>query len=104
MSAEGWIVEIGRQTHLETIKTELAADMSRFLEIHAERPLRGHQLDEGTAMFGDDNALTARGGGGFSEASFGLTYRKFHDVSPAGPSLMVGRTRNVTRTGFVVTM
>jgi hypothetical protein len=102
MSAEGRIVEIGRQTHPETIKTELAADMSRFLEIHAERPLRGHQLDEGTAMFGDDNALT---GAAAASAKRALAPRIERSMAyPAAPSLMVGRPRNIRRRRFVITM
>jgi hypothetical protein len=79
---EGWIVKIWWQTHLNAIEPEFAADHRRFLEVHAERPSRRNQLDERVAMFGNDNALTA-GGGGFSESSFGLAYGKFHGSSPA---------------------
>lgn len=87
MPAESWIVEIARQYHLETVETEFATDQGCLVEIHAGRPLCRNQLDEGTAIFGHDDALTARyGRGGFGEASFGLAYREFHGEFPTVPT------------------
>lgn len=70
MPTESWIIKIGRRTHLKAIEPEFAADDGCFLEIHAGRLLCRDQLDEGRAMFGHDNALTAcRSGGSFGEVS-----------------------------------
>ncbi len=75
MPTEGWIVKIGRRTHLETIESEFAADNGCFLEIHAGRLLCGDQFDKGTTMFGHDDALAARrSGGNFDEASFSFAH------------------------------
>jgi hypothetical protein len=87
LPTEGWIVEIGRQTYLKAIDTELASDHRRLVEIHAERPLRRDEFDKWTAVFGNYNTLAARrGGGSFGEASFGLAYRQFHRTSPVAPT------------------
>ncbi len=68
------LVRRPRPKNLEAIKAQVAADYRRLIEIHAEYPSCRDQFDEGTAMFGNNNALpTRRGGGGFPEASFGLT-------------------------------
>ena len=105
MPAEGWIVEIGLRSHPKAIEPKFATDDGCSLEIHAGRPLRRDQLDEGTAMFGHDNALTARrSGGSFGEASLGLAYREFHGGSPIAPTPQVGWHDSLTRSQFVVAM
>jgi hypothetical protein len=71
LPAEGWIVEIGRQTRLEAVEAQFVADRLCFREIHAERILCQDQFDERAAVFVHDNALTARRGG-FGEVRFGL--------------------------------
>ncbi len=83
-AAESRLVEIGRQSDTKAIKPQLAANDGCLLEIHARACLRRNQLDEWTAMFGHDHALTPRcRRGGFGEAGFDLAYRQFHDASPA---------------------
>jgi len=105
MPTEGWIVKIGRRTHLKTVEPEFVADDGCFLEIHAGRLLCRDQFDEGTATSGHDDALAAcRRGSSFGEASFGLAYRKFHGESPTAPTPLVGWHDSLTRPRFVVTM
>ena len=59
MSAECRIVEIGRQSNVEAIDPECAANQCRFREIHADRPLCRNHFDERTTILGNGNALTA---------------------------------------------
>lgn len=75
LAGEGRIVEIGRQPDSKAIKSQFTTNDDRFLEIHAGCPLRRDQFDKRAAIFGDHNALAARGSGGFSEAGFSLAYR-----------------------------
>jgi hypothetical protein len=81
------------------MESEFLTDLRGFVEIHARRPLRRDQLDERTAMFGNDNALTARRGcGSFRESGFGLADGKFH-----GAAFLTGWSSIVTHGRAVVT-
>jgi hypothetical protein len=60
VSAEFRIVKISRQCDVKAIDPERAANQRRFREIHADRSLRRHHLNERTAILCHDNTLTAR--------------------------------------------